>query len=111
VRAIEHLRGGTSLRMASLFVRLPVLLALLDGKASRTRAWGKEFNWRLDAASALAEATPQGARRFLGIGQGSWLLTSLMRMSLALVGELFWRLAGILCHPLLLRWLQRERSI
>ena len=48
-----------------------------------------EFDWRLDAAMILAEATPQGAKRFLGVGKKSGMFISLVWMLWGLISEVF----------------------
>jgi NADH dehydrogenase len=100
VRAIERLRGGAPLPLPDLALRRPACLALFDG-AGATRG---ELGWRLDAAVALAEASPQGAKRFLRSGLPSGFLKAALALSLAAFCELTWRGAALLSWPLLRRW-------
>jgi NADH dehydrogenase len=99
VRAIEKLRGGGALALPKLFVWWPTLLALVDGGGSTKTAWGKEFLWRLDSATILAEATPLGARRFLGLGDGHGFARSTIGIVHAIAAEVSWRIVGMLFAP------------
>jgi NADH dehydrogenase len=69
-RAIEALRDAQPLPLPRWGVRVPCLLRALD--QPRLRAADAEWQWRVHAAAAIAEASPQGARRFLALaGRGS----------------------------------------
>jgi len=101
VRALEGLRGGREFGLSGIFLSCPILLSLL-GKASWSdAAAGEEFFWRLDAATMLAEASPAGAGRFLGLGRRHGLLSSMLSMTNALAGEAFWRLTRVFVSPML----------
>jgi NADH dehydrogenase len=101
VRALEGLRGGREFGLPGIFLNYPVLLSLL-GKASWPDATaGEEFIWRLDAATMLAEASPAGADRFLGLGRRHGLPSSMLSIMIALVGESFWRLTRVFVSPVL----------
>lgn len=99
VRVIECLRGGNALAIPKLFVRWPVLLALVDGCNSISTSWKNEFVWRLDAATVLAEATIYGARRFLGSGGAHGLVASFFGITRAVLSEAGWRILGVLLAP------------
>jgi uncharacterized protein YbjT (DUF2867 family) len=101
VRAIEKLRDGSVLALPKLFVQWPALLALVDGSGSTETAWRKEFLWRLDGATILAEATPLGARRFLGIGDRHGFARSLFQIARAMVSEISWRILSLLFLPVI----------
>lgn len=103
VMAIETLRTGQALRMPEVVRRVPALLALLDGAGGVDAAFQDELTWRLNAALMLAEASPQGARRFLGLGQPAGFLRSGARMSLAVVLEICRRVVQLVLWPLLAR--------
>lgn len=99
VRATEKLRDGGVLALPKPFVWLPALLALIDrGNCSET-TWGKEFRWRLDAATVLAEASPLGARQFLGVGEHGFM-GSLLGMARAMAFEASWRILSLLFMPI-----------
>ena len=100
-KAIETLRDGRLLALPQLFVRYPSLLALVEGAGNTSTVWCKEFMWRLDGATILAEATPQGARRFLGLGVGHSFARSLFSIVRAMASEVGWKLIGILLLPLI----------
>lgn len=108
VRAIRTLRGGGALDMPVIFVRFPALLALADAGTSPETAWQKEFLWRLDAATVLAEATTEGARRFLGLGTAHGFIGSIADISRAVASETVWRVVGLLAAPLIRRVLPRS---
>lgn len=65
-RAVEHLRDGEPLSLPPSLERWPALVSLLERPGST--APDDELAWRLDAATVLAEATTQGAHRFLLLG-------------------------------------------
>lgn len=102
VRALEGLRGGRELGLPGVFLSFPILLSLL-GKASWSdNSSGEEFIWRLDAATMLAEASPVGAGRFLGlVGSRQGLPNSMLSIMIALVGEAFWRVTRVVVSPVL----------
>lgn len=111
VRALEVLRGGREFGLPGIFLSYPILLSLL-GKASWSdTASGEEFIWRLDAATMLAEASPAGAGRFLGLGRRHGLLISMLSMTNALAGETFWRLARVLVSPMLRFGMARANGV
>jgi len=104
VRAVEKVRGGRPIEVLQSFYNLPLLLALLEKRAYLLGQQGDEFDWRLDAAMVLAEATPQGARRFLSIGKKSGMFISLILMLWGLISEVFWRVASFISIPVLRIW-------
>jgi NADH dehydrogenase len=100
-RAVETVRDGRSLPLPRWALRWPVAIAALDDRAQLSTAGARELAWRLDAASALAEASPAGARSFLNIGAGSTAVAATAQIGLVLVAEGFWRLVrAALRHPL-----------
>ena len=98
-RAIERLRGGAVIGLPRFTAAAPGMVRALEGRGAR----GDELAFRLDCATALAEATPQGARRFLGLGQRSSLIVAGIGLTLAVAAEVFWRIASPVLWPLL-RW-------
>jgi NADH dehydrogenase len=101
VRAVEKLRDGRDLGLPQLFLQWPVMLAIVDNGSNSKTVWGNELLWRLDSATILAEATPQGAQRFLGLGDRHGFTRSLLRMARAMLLELGWRLIGLLLLPVI----------
>ncbi|WP_018294054.1 NAD-dependent epimerase/dehydratase family protein [Mariprofundus ferrooxydans] len=99
VRSVEMLRGGRVLHLPRLFEWWPALLALIDDECSGGTIWGEEFMWRLDGATILAEATPQGARQFLGLGDHHGSVRSLFGMAYAVLSEVWWRILSMLLAP------------
>lgn len=101
VRAVEKLRDGSPLNLPSSTLRFPVFLRLLDERTFVSSAQGAEFFWRLDAATLLAEATPVGARRFLGTSGHRHALLDAFRIGRAVISEILWRLVRPVCSPLI----------
>lgn len=101
VRAVEMVRDGFSLKLPGWVIKFPFMIALIDRRTLALSHPGVELIWRLDAATALAEATIQGSRRFLGLGQRSGLLSSLSNIGYAIIAEVFCRIFGLICRPLL----------
>ena len=99
LRVIENLRGGQALDFPKPFVRWPVLLAIIEGGNPIATAWKKEFVWRLDAATVLAEATSFGAKRFLGLGESCGFVASFFGITRAVLAEAGWRLLSLILAP------------
>jgi len=110
VSVIEQLRNGQALSLPKLFLSYPVFLSLLDESAWVNKSLGAEFSWRLDAVTMLAEATPSGAYRFLGLGRGHGVANSLLLMTNAVISEVFWRVFRMLSFPLVYLALSRARG-
>lgn len=109
VRAIERVRDGLALPLASWLARWPAFMTLWD-RCGATGRHGAELAWRLQTATALAEASVQGAARFLGMGRASGPLSALWAMGCATLGEVFWRGIGLLCGAAVRRSLQEGDS-
>lgn len=103
VRAIEQLKGGVPMDVPGFVLRRPFSLALLDTRAKLASPWQAELDWRINAATVLAEASVQGASRFLGLGRRSGLVRSAIGLCLAVTREAAWRCAALACGPLLRR--------
>lgn len=101
VRAVEGSRGGRAFGFPGIFLSYPTLLSLLDKGSWPEATVGREFVWRMDAATMLAETTLTGAGRFLGSGQRQEPLTSILLITNALAGEAFWRLVRVFVSPML----------
>lgn len=108
IRVIEQMRSGQALDLPKLILSSSLFLSLIDESAWADKAAGAEFSWRLDAATVLAEATPAGACRFLGLGREHGVLSSLLSMTNALACEAFWRMSRGLFSPLVRRTLLRR---
>lgn len=101
VRGIESARGGQPLYLPELLLRMPVAIALLDDSSLLSTPSGADFSWRLNAAVVLAEASVQGARRFLAIGEPSGFFSDLVLMAYAVALELWWRVLRWVTGPIL----------
>lgn len=114
VRVIEQMRGGLAVGLPRFFMNYPVALSLLGVSAWADKTVGADYAWRLDAATLLAEATPLGADRFLGVGKElerqRGALGSLMAMTNAVAGEMLWRLLRVLLLPLVRLTLARTKG-
>jgi nucleoside-diphosphate-sugar epimerase len=111
VRVIERLRDGRAVGLPGIFLNYPILLSLLGKTSCHAEVVGTEFIWRLDAATTLAEASPAGAIRFLGFGHRHGLLSSLLSLTNALMGEAFWRLARVFVSPMLRLIMARAKGV
>lgn len=103
VRAIETLGTGRALSLPGPVRRMPVLLGLLDGAGSIAVAYRRELAWRLEAALMVAEASPQGACRFLGLNRPTgwpWRALGIVR---AVLVEAIRRVAQLILWPFLTR--------
>jgi NADH dehydrogenase len=94
-RAVESLSSGTSMNLPVISHIYPSFLAVLDNNGSHLNALCGDFNLRLDIATRLAEATPQGAHSFLGHGADSGIFLSLATFLKVFVREIFLRLFGL----------------
>lgn len=102
VRVVESLRTVGALDLPSWALRRPSLLALLEGGASLQDDLREELAWRFNAAVTLAEANPQGARRFLWLGerrQGG--LVKAFYVCRAIASEALARLGKLLVIPMI----------
>jgi NADH dehydrogenase len=96
VRGIEDLRGGQAIGLPAWMQKRPATIALLDDRSTQATAKGQEFHWRLDAAIVLAEASVQGATRFLGLGGRSGFVIDGLRMAGAVFRVAAWRLLSLM---------------
>ncbi|MDP1722747.1 MAG: sugar nucleotide-binding protein [Candidatus Gottesmanbacteria bacterium] len=108
--AIEQLRGGQALGLPRFFLGYPIFLSLLDKSVWANKTASAEFSWRLDTATMLAEATPTGAYRFLGLGREHGVLSSLFSMTSAVACEVFWRMLRVIFFPLVRLALGRAKG-
>jgi NADH dehydrogenase len=92
-RAVEALRDALPLPLPGWGLRIPFLLRALD--QPRLRAADAEWQWRVHAAAAIAEASPRGAPRFLALqGEASrtWCIAAALA---ALPAEALARVASL----------------
>lgn len=110
VRAVEGSHDGRALGLSGIFLSYPILLSLFDEETWPDATVGKEFVWRMDAATTLAEATPSGVGRFLGVGQRQGPLISILLIANAIAGETFWRLVRLFVSPILRYCIARSKD-
>jgi nucleoside-diphosphate-sugar epimerase len=108
VRVIEKMREGKSLGLPQFIYKLPLLIGFLDSPPYAQIRKNKEFFWRLDAATLLAEATIQGATLFLSFNKKSGVFISLFVILRLLICEVFWRVLSLIILPIML--LYKEKS-
>jgi nucleoside-diphosphate-sugar epimerase len=101
VHCIEALRAPQALVLPALVLACPSLLVLLDRSTQTSAPADAELAWRLHAAAALAEASVEGAGRFLGNGVDGPSLLAVARLLQLVVAELCWRLLGLFARPML----------
>jgi nucleoside-diphosphate-sugar epimerase len=102
-RAMESVRTGQALRLPEWVLIAPALLALLDGFSHSDTDFWSELAWRLNTALILAEASPQGACRFLGADCPAGWWRRCLRMTRAVVTEVGCRAVQWVLWPVLVR--------
>jgi len=103
VRMVEQLQAGLPLNLRSAYCRWPTLLALLDCHGGNNSLQEELLEWRIDAATLIAEASKRGALRFLGTSRSSTRITAFAKIMAAAFSELIWRLIRLLVPSSLLR--------
>jgi len=98
-RALERTGKTRPVISSRLLMRWPILLTLLDNHRVLKEPCGQDLSWRLQVALSIAEASPQGAKTFLGTLQQRNLVTTLIALGLTSVKELVWRISTLLCRP------------
>jgi NADH dehydrogenase len=98
---VEKLRSGLPLNLPTFTYYWPITLAIIDNNSYTSSLTGKEFGWRVNAATVIAEATQRGAIQFLGNPQSSHRWLSLFKMLFSLGAEAMWRALGFACMPLI----------
>lgn len=98
-RALERAGKTQPVIRSRLLMRWPILLTVLDNRSVLKEPSGQELSWRLQVALSIAEASPQGAKTFLGPLEQRNFATTLIALGLTSVKELVWRLATLLCRP------------
>jgi NADH dehydrogenase len=104
VRCIERIRGGQALTLPQFVFRFPACIALLE----QSGTVDAEIIWRLNASVNFAEASVQGARRFLAIGETSNFFTNGVLMTCAVTSEMWWRMLRLIAAPVLRPLLHRR---
>ncbi|MBT9159941.1 MAG: hypothetical protein DDT27_00522 [Dehalococcoidia bacterium] len=102
-RAVETLRINQPLQLPELVLKAPALLALLDGSRNIDTNFRCELDWRINAAVMLAEASPQGASRFLDIDNTGSCFRGTVLIVRACMMELSRRFIRFLLWPVLSR--------
>jgi nucleoside-diphosphate-sugar epimerase len=80
----------------------PNLIALIENNSNlKRKEWYQKFIYRLDVATALAEASPQGAKQFLRLDKKNSFLIAVLILSEVIFIELFFRLTSRLLSGLI----------
>lgn len=90
VKVIESLRKSESLEIPAWILRTPIFLALIESRKDITTLKADELKWRLNAATIIAEASPQGARRFLGNRESTHKIVSLYQLTKSIIIHILW---------------------
>ena len=107
VRAVENLCNGLPLNLPDIFIIMPFWLALVDIGKLRSSDIYRQIISRMDIATTIAEATPQGAVHFLGVGLQSNRLIAFITLAKAVVGEAFFRFIRLLTAPMIDRAVEK----
>lgn len=98
VKMLEVLGRGEALTIPQLCLKWPGFMALMDGRRSE-KSSAMEFRWRLNAATLIAEASPIGAEKFLGIEKSSSPVSAIVGIISAVLTEALWRVAKFALTP------------
>ncbi len=90
-----------------MYINFPILITLLDKQSHLLKEQSNEFTWRLNAALVLAEATPQGAKSFLGIGGNAGIFISIFGILKALSSELIMGILFFVSKPVFRNWFNK----
>lgn len=107
-RAIEILDDGQALLDSKALSKLPCAVALLDTGAVRNTVYGQAISRRLHMATALAEASPQGASTFLGLKRPAGFARAFIALGMAVLKDICWRVLSIAASPVLPRLVKRK---
>lgn len=109
-RALEQAGSSGAILHSRWLKDWPILLALLDNPGVLHTPDGQALAWRLQVALAIAEASPQGAKVFLGNPPPRSLVTALIALGLTSLKALVWTLAALACRPLARRLLSGSEA-
>lgn len=98
-RALERAGKTRPIIHSRAMMHWPILLTLLDNPGVLHQPDGRELSWRLQIALGIAEASPQGARVFLGAQQPRSLVATLIALGLTSVKALAWKIVALLGRP------------
>ena len=109
-RAVEGVRDGLPSGVPGALLAWPSCLALLDSRALLHSVGAVELDWRLDAATALAEASTAGARQFLMIGNSAGAMRATVSLGAVALSEGTLRFVRLFASPFLRRALKRRHG-
>ena len=102
IKAVKCISSGDPLHLPPLFYKFPFLLGFINPSTNKNKQFAKEFSVRLDFATAIAEASTLGARKFLRINKKRSFIASSIIIFKAVFMEIFQRLLGTFATPILL---------
>lgn len=97
LRCMDSLRNGMILGIPSWLIKLPSLIGLIDSRI-RSTPWKIEFQWRIEVATLLSEASIVGAKRFLGSSEAG-LRQSLASIFFGMMSGVLWWFCSVLIAP------------
>lgn len=109
-RAVETLRNGEPVPLPGSAISFPWSIVLWDSPELLARAGAFELDWRLDAATRLAEASRAGSQRFLNPGAPSGKAIAMVRIVRLLGAEALVRTVRWLFSPMLRRAVGWQRE-
>lgn len=102
VKFIELNASKEPLYFRRVICAYPNLIALIENSSIvKNKEWSQEFIRRLDIATALAEASPQGAKTFLRLHRKNSFLIAVFVLSRVIFLEIFFRLTARLFSGLI----------
>lgn len=101
VLAVERLSNGRSLMLPDLVLHFPGLLDMFRSVPTPEGMRAAALAWRIHAAVMIAEASPQGAQRFLGNVTGIGKPHGLAKITLSLLSGACLRALALVLKPIL----------
>ncbi|MGV8937588.1 MAG: NAD-dependent epimerase/dehydratase family protein [Allorhizobium sp.] len=101
VRCLEYTGRSAPIPLARSTRRFPISLAFYERKGMLSTELQTEFSWRLDAATVLAEASIQGAARFIGDQSGSGFVLTSLKLGKTVLLEAVLRLLVAISLPVM----------
>lgn len=110
-KAVEALDGGEAVLNSRLLALCPCAVTLLDSRSFLQHEYCKTLGWRLSTATALAEASPQGANVFLGLDRSESFFRAFIALGMTVLKEASWRALALIMKPLLPRLLPKRNTV
>lgn len=108
-RAIEVLSDGKPAFSSKILSLCPCAVTLIDNHSFLSQKNGNALSWRLQLATTLAEASPQGAVVFLGLKQSAGFFPTFIALGMTVLKETCWRALALLTKPVLSHMLLKRK--